>query len=200
LFVLVFAESLRQSERIRTLEELKHIIGGSYQKCPPQVFEIWDTMDFDEVVKDIGSGTTAGIQGSHNAPQEEKPHQFKIALEDGRAQLWWKPLSTSKVWTKLEKSPLVADAYFPAMVPTVQRKPVDPRHVNDLSIVAEKLKETYGEDYANSYGEDTILDSWNYVIDKYTNPEKKTKPVNYVGRISLCYGSPVASSRRRSYM
>jgi hypothetical protein len=166
----VFADSLRTAERIRTLEELKKIVGDSYQKCPPQCYEIWDTMNFDTVVRDIGTGSPAGIHGGHNVPQEEKPHQFKIVKVDGRAHLFWKPLSTTKGWTMLDKPLVKVDAFWPAKVPMVQREPADAAHVSDITDVAAKLHSVYGENYNATSETGSLADSWDRVIEQHTNP------------------------------
>jgi hypothetical protein len=167
---IVFADSLRTAERIRTLDELKLVVGNSYQKCRPQVHEIWDTMNFDAVVKDIGQGTTAGIQGGHHVPQEEKPHQFKIVKVDGRAQLYWKPLSTTKGWTMLDKPLLKVDSFWPAKVPMVQRKPADTGRVRDITDVVAKLDLLYSDDYNPTSQDGTLVESWERVIEQHTTP------------------------------
>jgi hypothetical protein len=69
----VFAEELRDAKRIRSVEELTHVIQESFQKCPPKCEEVWDCVDFDSVMEDIGTGTIGGIQGGRDQLQEEKP-------------------------------------------------------------------------------------------------------------------------------
>jgi hypothetical protein len=69
----------------------------------PHVEVIRNTMDFDALNLTIGKGTISGIMGSHSAAQEEKPHQMKIIMEEGRAVLYMKRLSTEKVWHPLDR-------------------------------------------------------------------------------------------------
>jgi hypothetical protein len=175
LYFTVFAESLRTAERIRSLDELKVIVGDSYRKSPPLCVEVWDTMDFDVVVKDIGSGSAAGIQGGHHVPQEEKPHQFKIIKVDNRAQVFWKPLTTSDTWTMLEKSLINVDAFFPAKVPMVQREPADTSRVCDITDVAAKLDMVYSKNYNATSQSGTLVESWDRVIEQHTSPPVATR-------------------------
>jgi hypothetical protein len=127
-------------------------------------------MNFDTVVRDIGTGSPAGIHGGHNVPQEEKPHQFKIVKVDGRAHLFWKPLSTTKGWTMLDKPLVKVDAFWPAKVPMVQREPADAAHVSDITDVAAKLHSVYGENYNATSETGSLADSWDRVIEQHTNP------------------------------
>jgi hypothetical protein len=162
----VFAESIRNAERVLSIGELIKILEASYTKCPPKCVEIWDALNFDEICVDIGNGTIGGIQGGHRTPQVEKPHLFSIVKEDGGVHVWWKALSTTKVWTPLNKCPLNIQAYFPVYIPAVIREPEAELKLAPLEKVADLIQDVYGE----KDGSVDLRASWIQLVDKLRHP------------------------------
>jgi hypothetical protein len=85
---------LRQQDT-RSVTDLYTIIGKSYTPNP-LVQSVEDTMDFDQYKHSIGYGVLGGIQGEVDAAQEEKPHQIKVILVEGRATLYWRALAKNQ--------------------------------------------------------------------------------------------------------
>ena len=76
----------------RSVTDLFKIIAKSYTSSP-HVESVQHTMDFDQHKNTIGYGVLRGIQGEVDASQEEKPHQIKVILVEGRATLYWRALA-----------------------------------------------------------------------------------------------------------
>jgi hypothetical protein len=86
-------------------------------------------IDFDQFKSTMGYGAIKGIQGEISAPQEEKPHQFRIKLIDGRATMHYRllaaPLKGGKYgplavepWQPKEGVDMLKNVWWPSSVDT----------------------------------------------------------------------------------
>jgi hypothetical protein len=152
---------------MRQLADIVHSIRRGYTPSP-HVEVVRSTMNFDALGTTIGKGTIAGIMGSHSAAQEEKPHQMKFIMEEGRAVLYMKRLSTETVWYPVDRGiKLLRHSrwVWPMQMYTRQIEPATDEMLTQLTRTMGLLdKENTGEDH------EAMIKSWMHNLDVMKNP------------------------------
>jgi hypothetical protein len=149
------------------LSDVVHSIHNGFTP-KPHVEVIRETMDFDALNLSIGKGTIAGIMGSHSAAQEEKPHQMKLIMEEGRAVLYMKRLSTETVWNPVDRGMKLlrhSRWVWPMEIYTRQIAPATEELLTQLKRTMGLLdKENTGADH------DSMLASWMHNLNIMERP------------------------------
>jgi hypothetical protein len=152
---------------MRQLADIVKSIRAGYTPSP-HVEVVRCTLNFDALGTTIGKGTIAGIMGSHSAAQEEKPHQMKFIMEEGRAVLYMKRLSTEKVWYPVDRGIKVlrhSRWVWPMQMYTRLIEPANDEMLTQLTRTMGLLdRENTGEDH------DAMLKSWVHNLDVMRNP------------------------------
>jgi hypothetical protein len=155
---------------MRQLSDVVHSIHNGFTP-KPHVEIVRETMDFDSLNLSIGKGTIAGIMGSHSAAQEEKPHQMKLIMEEGRAVLFMKRLSTETIWHPVDGGMKLlrhSRWVWPMQIYTRQIAPATDELLSQLTRTMGLLdKENTGDDH------DSMMDSWTFNLNCMERPTNR---------------------------
>ena len=130
---------------IKMLTDLVDTIKRGYSPTP-HVDIIRACVDFDSLLKPIGKRAFGGTSGPLSAEQEEKPHQMRIKMVEGRARLFMKRLSTDVLWNPVEGIGMMYHNrwQWPGVIKTKQMNPSAQESITQWTDTMYLLQDCFG--------------------------------------------------------